>query len=140
VFSSELFMTADLGIVVQLCNCFLCSVLNCVRLLTRVLPYIFEDPDWRGFFWSTLPGQSQDEASVQSMPLAQSLITAICVRYIYCFKETENLLSYIWILFFCIVWSACSMVSSERRTIMVMYYKRKAFCNPHHLLHISFFT
>nr|KAF6415880.1 HID1 domain containing [Molossus molossus] len=25
-------------------------VLNCSRLLTRVLPYIFEDPDWRGFF------------------------------------------------------------------------------------------
>lgn len=97
MFSSELFMTADLGIVVQLCNCFLCSVLNCVRLLTRVLPYIFEDPDWRGFFWSTLPGQSQDEASVQSMPLAQSLITAICVRYIYCFKETENFLSVLYL-------------------------------------------
>ena len=40
------------------------SVLNCVRLLTRVLPYIFEDPDWRGFFWSTLPGQS-DEVEVR---------------------------------------------------------------------------
>ena len=40
--------------------CFLISVLNCVRLLTRVLPYIFEDPDWRGFFWSTLPGQAED--------------------------------------------------------------------------------
>ncbi len=37
------------------------AVLNCVRLLTRILPYIFEDPDWRGFFWSTLPGQSLDE-------------------------------------------------------------------------------
>eukprot|EP00057_Strongylocentrotus_purpuratus_P027818 XP_011682292.1 PREDICTED: protein HID1 isoform X1 [Strongylocentrotus purpuratus] len=33
-------------------------VLNAARLLTRILPYIFEDPDWRGFFWSTLPGQS----------------------------------------------------------------------------------
>lgn len=31
-------------------------VLNCCRLLTRILPYIFEDPDWRGFFWSTVPG------------------------------------------------------------------------------------
>lgn len=36
------------------------SVLNCVRLLIRILPYIFEDPDWRGFFWSTLPGQAED--------------------------------------------------------------------------------
>ena len=32
-----------------------------MRLLTRILPYIFEDPDWRGFFWSTLPGQVSDE-------------------------------------------------------------------------------
>ncbi len=37
------------------------AVLNCIRLLTRILPYIFEDPDWRGFFWSTLPGQSADD-------------------------------------------------------------------------------
>ena len=40
------------------------SVLNCVRLLTRILPYIFEDPDWRGFFWSTLPGQAAEESEV----------------------------------------------------------------------------
>lgn len=33
--------------------------LNCARLLTRILPYIFEDPDWRGFFWSTVPGAGQ---------------------------------------------------------------------------------
>ncbi|GFR81357.1 protein HID1-like isoform X1 [Elysia marginata] len=37
------------------------TVLNCVRLLSRILPYIFEDPDWRGFFWSTLPGQEEEE-------------------------------------------------------------------------------
>ena len=43
-------------------NCLL-PVLNCVRLLTRILPYIFEDPDWRGFFWSTLPGQAAEDAS-----------------------------------------------------------------------------
>ncbi|XP_069125176.1 protein HID1-like [Argopecten irradians] len=52
------------------------TVLNCVRLLTRVLPYIFEDPDWRGFFWSTLPGQSE-ETENESPPLAQSLINAM---------------------------------------------------------------
>lgn len=32
-----------------------------MRLLTRILPYIFEEPDWRGFFWSSLPGKSSDE-------------------------------------------------------------------------------
>uniref|UniRef100_A0A3P9I4T8 HID1 domain containing b n=1 Tax=Oryzias latipes TaxID=8090 RepID=A0A3P9I4T8_ORYLA len=34
-------------------------VVNCTRLLTRILPYIFEDADWRGFFWSTIPGASR---------------------------------------------------------------------------------
>ncbi|ELW68331.1 hypothetical protein TREES_T100007466 [Tupaia chinensis] len=38
-------------------------VLNCSRLLTRVLPYIFEDPDWRGFFWSTVPGAGRGGGS-----------------------------------------------------------------------------
>ncbi|XP_076309037.1 LOW QUALITY PROTEIN: protein HID1-like [Tachypleus tridentatus] len=56
------------------------TVLNCVRLLTRLLPYIFEDTDWRAFFWSSLPGQPADEtdSEVENMPLAQSLITALC--------------------------------------------------------------
>lgn len=55
-------------------------VLNCVHLLTRILPYIFEEPDWRGFFWSSLPSQGNDEtdSEIESLPLAQSLITALC--------------------------------------------------------------
>lgn len=52
-------------------------MLNCVRLLTRILPYIFEDSEWKGFFWSSLPGQSEEEED--SLPLAQSLLNAICV-------------------------------------------------------------
>ncbi|XP_037522528.1 protein HID1 [Rhipicephalus sanguineus] len=58
------------------------AVLNCVRLLTRILPYIFEDSDWRGFFWSSLPGSAEDDAAAnggaQTESLAQSLITALC--------------------------------------------------------------
>lgn len=62
------------------------TVLNCVRLLTRLLPYIFEDPDWRCFFWSSLPGQASEETDsevviskyIESLPLAKSLITALC--------------------------------------------------------------
>ncbi|XP_063917758.1 protein HID1 isoform X2 [Zophobas morio] len=52
------------------------TVLNCVRLLTRILPYIFEDSEWRGFFWSSLPSQGEDED--ESIPLAQSLLNAVC--------------------------------------------------------------
>ncbi|XP_065065613.1 protein HID1-like isoform X2 [Rhopilema esculentum] len=62
------------------------AVLNCTRLLTRLLPYIFEDPDWRGFFWSTVPRQDGDETRQDldrevdgdtPPPLAQSFINAI---------------------------------------------------------------
>ncbi|CAL1263441.1 unnamed protein product [Larinioides sclopetarius] len=56
------------------------TALNCVRLLTRILPYIFEESDWRGFFWSSLPGKSGDETDSEgeNMPLSQSLISALC--------------------------------------------------------------
>ncbi|XP_061613141.1 protein HID1-like isoform X3 [Phyllopteryx taeniolatus] len=57
------------------------AVLNCARLLTRVLPFIYEDADWRGFFWSSLPGaQNQrcrdDKDSDGGRPLAESLLLA----------------------------------------------------------------
>ncbi|KAI3365716.1 hypothetical protein L3Q82_010155 [Scortum barcoo] len=58
-------------------------VLNCSRLLTRVLPYIFEDADWRGFFWSTVPGAGragrldEDDDDDEARPLAESLLLAI---------------------------------------------------------------
>jgi hypothetical protein len=55
------------------------TVLNCVRLLTRIIPYIFECEEWTDFFWSALPGNDKEE-STESMPLAQSLLNAICVR------------------------------------------------------------
>ncbi|MED6245026.1 cell wall biogenesis protein [Ataeniobius toweri] len=58
-------------------------VLNCTRLLTRILPYIFEDADWRGFFWSTIPGAKrsgsldEDADETEARPLAESLLLAI---------------------------------------------------------------
>jgi len=67
---------------------FFFSVINCVRILTRLLPYIFEDPDWRSFFWSSLPSTSKqrfkddtdgsEAQAEESMPLAQSLLNALC--------------------------------------------------------------
>jgi hypothetical protein len=51
--------------------------------VTRVLPYIFEDPDWKGFFWSSLPSSSvvsheeEEEVRQENLPLAQSLLLAI---------------------------------------------------------------
>uniref|UniRef100_A0A671YP94 HID1 domain containing n=1 Tax=Sparus aurata TaxID=8175 RepID=A0A671YP94_SPAAU len=49
-------------------------ILNCTRILSRILPYIFEDQDWRGFFWSTVPGLDDDDGA---RPLAESLLLAI---------------------------------------------------------------
>ena len=34
------------------------TVLNSARLLTRIIPFIFEDPDWAGFFWSESGGET----------------------------------------------------------------------------------
>uniref|UniRef100_A0A8C6WL31 HID1 domain containing b n=1 Tax=Neogobius melanostomus TaxID=47308 RepID=A0A8C6WL31_9GOBI len=64
-------------------------VLNCTRLLTRILPYIFEDPDWRGFFWSTVPGASQEEEEDQCRPLAESLLLSIA-DLLFCPDFTVN--------------------------------------------------
>uniref|UniRef100_A0A3B3SXA9 HID1 domain containing n=1 Tax=Paramormyrops kingsleyae TaxID=1676925 RepID=A0A3B3SXA9_9TELE len=55
-------------------------ILNCARLLSRILPYIFEDPDWRGFFWSTVPGAGRDGVSGRedgARPLAELLLLAV---------------------------------------------------------------
>nr|XP_033944347.1 protein HID1 isoform X3 [Pseudochaenichthys georgianus] len=57
-------------------------VLNSTRILSRILPYIFEDQDWRGFFWSTVPGAGRagtDELDDDdgARPLAESLLLAI---------------------------------------------------------------
>lgn len=57
-------------------------VLNSTRILSRILPYIFEDQDWRGFFWSTVPGAGragEDDLDEDdgARPLAESLLLAI---------------------------------------------------------------
>lgn len=58
------------------------KALNCIRLLTRLLPYIFEDKEWKDFFWKT--NVPQDESDEQTpICLAQSLLTSISVSRIY---------------------------------------------------------
>nr|XP_055039516.1 protein HID1 [Misgurnus anguillicaudatus] len=62
------------------------TVLNCTRMLARILPYIFEDQDWRGFFWSTIPGagrtgmddmEEDEDDDEGARPLAESLLLAL---------------------------------------------------------------
>uniref|UniRef100_A0A4W5QIE3 HID1 domain containing n=1 Tax=Hucho hucho TaxID=62062 RepID=A0A4W5QIE3_9TELE len=72
-------------------------ILNCIRLLTRILPYIFEDADWRGFFWSTVPGAGR--AGMQCLrPLRHS---GAPILYGYLLDTAEDMQSidsceYIW--------------------------------------------
>ncbi|GAA30595.2 hypothetical protein CLF_110457, partial [Clonorchis sinensis] len=54
------------------------TALNCIRLLTRLFPYIFEDPEWRSFFWSALPLEPDSAVDDECVPLAHSLISALC--------------------------------------------------------------
>jgi len=56
---------------------FFFEAVNCVRLLTRILPYIFEEPEWRGFFWSDIPITTTDQ---NKQPLAERLLQTLAVN------------------------------------------------------------
>ncbi|XP_055341905.1 protein HID1-like [Paramacrobiotus metropolitanus] len=47
------------------------TVLNCVRLLTRLVPFFLEEPEWRSFFWSALPSASAASSSTRQGPLSR---------------------------------------------------------------------
>ena len=52
-------------------------VLNCVRLLTRLVPFVFESEEWRAFFWSKNSIDLEDslhDESCGNAPLAQILL------------------------------------------------------------------
>jgi hypothetical protein len=51
-------------------------VLNCVRLLTRILPFLFEAPDWRLLFWSPANFIKTEEGG-QPQALAQVLLNSL---------------------------------------------------------------
>uniref|UniRef100_A0A914Y1R8 Protein HID1 n=1 Tax=Panagrolaimus superbus TaxID=310955 RepID=A0A914Y1R8_9BILA len=50
------------------------KVINCIRLLTRIIPFMFEDEEWRTYFWSALP---QTDATAKPIPLASALLTCL---------------------------------------------------------------
>lgn len=58
------------------------TVLNCARLLTRVLPYIFEDADWRGFFWSTVPGAGRAKVRLWSQNAEEDEYVSFLLTFI----------------------------------------------------------
>uniref|UniRef100_A0A914H2N5 Uncharacterized protein n=1 Tax=Globodera rostochiensis TaxID=31243 RepID=A0A914H2N5_GLORO len=55
------------------------KILNCTRLLTRLIPFLFEESEWRQFFWTNLPDNGTDglNDSQKQLPLAKLLLTAL---------------------------------------------------------------
>jgi len=53
------------------------QALNCLRLLTRIMPYIYEESEWRGYFWSESPVFRKDQRAFNEPPLAQALLNAL---------------------------------------------------------------
>ena len=61
------------------------SVLNCVRLLTRLIPFVFESEEWRSFFWSKNSIDLEDSLHGESCgnaPLAQILLKKLSVSHL----------------------------------------------------------
>ncbi|TMS36477.1 hypothetical protein L596_003632 [Steinernema carpocapsae] len=53
------------------------KVINCVRLLTRILPFMFEDAEWRGYFWTSVGAPEEDSEVTSDMPMASMLLGAL---------------------------------------------------------------
>ena len=53
------------------------TVINCSRFLTRIIPYIFEDPDWNNFFWSSPDLNEASNIGPAGLPLAKTLLFAL---------------------------------------------------------------
>jgi len=53
------------------------TVINCSRFLTRIIPYIFEDPDWNNFFWSSPDLNEASNSGPAGLPLAKTLLFAL---------------------------------------------------------------
>jgi len=50
------------------------KVINCVRLLTRIIPFMFENEEWRNFFWAPAPDA---DSTAKPVPLVSILLGCI---------------------------------------------------------------
>jgi hypothetical protein len=52
------------------------KILNCIRLLTRLIPLLFEENEWRSYFWTAFPEEIAKEGE-KKVPLASVLLNAL---------------------------------------------------------------
>ncbi|KAF7639648.1 hypothetical protein Mgra_00000973 [Meloidogyne graminicola] len=50
------------------------KIINCIRLLIRVIPFLFEESEWRNYFWSIPEKEVGNESRA---PLGSSLLNAL---------------------------------------------------------------
>lgn len=74
------------------CMCIYSAVINCVRLLTRLIPYLFESNDWRQLFWT--PAQI---AEVKLFFFIYLLVYC-CVYFLVFWASTCSCTSLTWLL------------------------------------------
>lgn len=68
-------------------------MLNCVRLLTRLVPFLFEENEWREYFWAPLPDSEKDglKSSDKESSLAK-LLTGALSDLLFCPNFTIGIL------------------------------------------------
>lgn len=64
------------------------KIINSIRLLMRIVPFFYEEPEWRSFFWTVMPSENKDLEN--KIPIASMLISALS-DLLFCLNFTITL-------------------------------------------------
>ncbi|CAK5083118.1 unnamed protein product [Meloidogyne enterolobii] len=64
------------------------NIINCIRLLIRVIPFLFEESEWRAYFWAQMP---EKEGNTENRPPLGSLLLNALSHFLFCPNFTVGL-------------------------------------------------
>uniref|UniRef100_A0A914NRG0 Uncharacterized protein n=1 Tax=Meloidogyne incognita TaxID=6306 RepID=A0A914NRG0_MELIC len=64
------------------------KIINCIRLLIRVIPFLFEESEWRAYFWAQMP---EKEGNTENRPPLGSLLLNALSHLLFCPNFTVGL-------------------------------------------------
>ncbi|CAK5083693.1 unnamed protein product [Meloidogyne enterolobii] len=64
------------------------NIINCIRLLIRVIPFLFEESEWRAYFWAQMP---EKEGNTENRPPLGSLLLNALSHLLFCPNFTVGL-------------------------------------------------
>ncbi|CAK5129070.1 unnamed protein product [Meloidogyne enterolobii] len=64
------------------------NIINCIRLLIRVIPFLFEESEWRAYFWAQMP---EKEGNTENRPPLGSLLLNSLSHLLFCPNFTVGL-------------------------------------------------